>query len=86
MVEAIVAVAVAVAGQIMFYFIQKALDEWWKSHFPPSSGNSVPQIYYFIIIGLALEGPSSTTPALVAGDFFLYIENIVVNINLIVAY
>jgi len=42
MVEAIVSIAVAVAGQILFYFIQKALDKWWKSHFPPSNGNSVP--------------------------------------------
>lgn len=37
MSEAFVAVAVAVAGQVVFYFVQKALDDWWKSHFPPSN-------------------------------------------------
>ena len=39
MSEAFVAVA-AVAGQVVFYFVQKALDDWWKSHFPPSNGNT----------------------------------------------
>ena len=30
MVDAIVGIAVAVLGQLVFYFIQKALDKWWK--------------------------------------------------------
>lgn len=42
MIEVLIGVAVAVAGQILFYFVQKALDKWWNAHFPPSSGNSVP--------------------------------------------
>lgn len=30
MVEAIVGIAVAVTGQILFYFIKIELDKWWK--------------------------------------------------------
>ena len=33
----LVAIVIAVAGQVLFYFIQKALDKWWNSHFPPSN-------------------------------------------------
>ena len=40
--EVLISAAVAFAGQIVFYFVQKALDDWWDKHFPPSSGNSVP--------------------------------------------
>lgn len=32
-------VAVAVAAQVMFYFIQKALDKLWEFFFPPSNGD-----------------------------------------------
>ena len=42
MVEVIVGVVVAVLGQIMFYFIQKALDKWWNSHFHSSNDQTVP--------------------------------------------
>lgn len=43
MVWTIIGAAVAaVMGQVLFYFIQKALDKWWDSHFPPSNENKVP--------------------------------------------
>lgn len=40
--EVIVSAVVAIAGQIVFYFIKKGLDIWWNSHFPPSNGNTAP--------------------------------------------
>lgn len=37
MEAALFSVAVAVTAQVLFYFIKKALDKWWESHFPPSN-------------------------------------------------
>lgn len=42
MAQVIVGLVIAVLGQIVFFFIQKALDKWWSSHFPPSNENTVP--------------------------------------------
>lgn len=41
MEEVLLGVAVAVAAQIVFFFVQKALDWWWDSHFPPSNGHTI---------------------------------------------
>lgn len=40
MQEALFGVVVTIAAQIVFYFVQKALDNWWDSHFPPSNGHT----------------------------------------------
>ena len=42
MAQVIVGLVVAVIGQIMFFFIQKALDNWWNSDFHSSGKNTVP--------------------------------------------
>ena len=40
--QLVLGVVVAVVGQVVFYFVKKALDGWWNSHFPPSNDNPAP--------------------------------------------
>lgn len=42
MAEVVISVVGAVLGTILSYFIQKALDKLWNSHFPPSNKNTAP--------------------------------------------